>query len=34
MGDFNVELSNNFVDSFCGSYCLKNRLATNKDISV
>ena len=24
MGDFNAELSNNFVDSFCGSNTLKN----------
>ena len=24
MGDFNADLSNNFVDSFCGSYSLKN----------
>ena len=23
MGDFNADLSNNFVDSFCGSYSLK-----------
>ena len=23
MGDFNADLSNNFVDSFCGSYTLK-----------
>ena len=26
MGDFNAELSNNFVDSFCGSYNLKSLL--------
>ena len=24
MGDFNADLSNNFVDSFCGSYSLKS----------
>ena len=24
MSDFNADLSNNFVDSFCGSYSLKN----------
>ena len=24
MGEFNAELSNNFIDSFCGSYSLKN----------
>ena len=26
MGGFNVELSNNFVDSFCRSYSLKSRI--------
>ena len=26
MGDFNAELSNNFVDSFCGSYSLNSLL--------
>ena len=30
MGDFNAELSNNFVDSFCGSYSLKRLIKKPK----
>ena len=26
MGDFNAELSNHFVDSFCGSYSFNSRI--------
>ena len=33
MGDFNAELSNNFVDSFCGSCSLKNLHASKIQIT-
>ena len=29
MGEFNVELSNDFVDSLCGSYSLKSIIKKN-----
>ena len=30
MGDFNAELSNNFVDNFCGCYSLKSLIKKPK----
>ena len=34
MGDFNADLSNNFVDSFCGSYNLKSLIKKPKCFKI